>query len=72
MAAPMAAPAATTDASATKMTSAERSAAKKQIKADEKMAKAACKKLSGAEKSACKKDAEAKEKMAKADLKAKK
>ena len=53
------------------MTRAERSAAKKQIKADEKTAKAACKKMTGAEKSACNKDADAKEKMAKAELKAK-
>ena len=53
------------------MTSAERRAAKKQIDADEKMAKAACKKLRGSEKRSCKKDAEAKEKAAEADLKAK-
>ena len=72
-AAPMApaATATTPDAMPAKMTHAERKAAKKQIDADEKMAKAECKKLSGAEKSACKKDASAKEKMAKAELKAK-
>jgi hypothetical protein len=64
-AAPMAAPGA-------KMTSAEYKAAKKQVKADEKMAKAECKKLKGADKSACKKEAEAKEKSAMADLKARK
>jgi Ni,Fe-hydrogenase III small subunit len=75
-AAPMA-PAATTPAATApaampaKMTHAERKAAKKQIDADEKMAKAECKKLSGAEKSACKKEASAKEKTAKAELKAK-
>ena len=56
---------------AAKMTRAERSAAKKQINADEKTAMAACKKLAGAEKTACKKDANAKDKMAKAELKAK-
>ena len=71
MAAPAASTTTKTDTASTKMTRAERSAAKKQIDADEKMAKAACKKLSGAEKSACKKDASAKEKMAKAELKAK-
>lgn len=63
--------AATDSMHAAKMTHAERSAAKNQIDADEKTAKAACKKLSGAEKSACKKEASAKEKMAKAELKAK-
>lgn len=68
-AAPGAAPAAA--APAVKMTRAERSAAKKQIEADDKMAKAACKKLNGAEKSTCKKEASAKEKSAKAALKAK-
>jgi hypothetical protein len=57
--------------SAMKMTHAQRKAAKKQIDADEKMAKAECKKLSGSEKRACKKEAEAKEKIAEADLKAK-
>lgn len=55
-----------------KLTSAEYKAAKKQVSADEKMAKAECKKLSGDQKSACKKEAEAKEKTAMADLKARK
>jgi len=52
-----------------KLTSAEYKAAKKQISADEKMAKAECKKQSGEHESACKKEAEAKEKMAMANLK---
>lgn len=66
-------PAATTTTTTTgKMTHAEYKAAKKQIEADEKMAKAECKKLKGAEERACKKEADAKEKTAMADLKARK
>lgn len=64
--------AATTTATPMNETSAQKSAAKTQIKADEKSALAACKKMSGAEKSACKKQAKAQEKTAMADLKAKK
>lgn len=63
---------ATGPAPGAKLTSAEYKAAKKQVSADEKMAKAECKKLSGDQKSACKKEAEAKEKMSMADLKARK
>jgi hypothetical protein len=62
----------TAPAPGAKLTSAEYKAAKKQVSADEKMAKAECKKLSGDQKSACKKEAEAKEKTAMADLKARK
>lgn len=66
-------PAATTTTTTTgNMTHAQYKAAKKQIEADEKTAKAACKKMKGAEASACKKDAEAKEETAMADLKARK
>jgi hypothetical protein len=60
----------TTTTTTGKMTREQYKAAKKQIEADEKMAKAACEKLKGAEESACKKDAEAKEKTAMAELKA--